>query len=233
MCGDARGQGRSATRITLLRIARSLTVVGLALTLAPDPAVAQGLRAGMKFGIDFANLAGSAENTRIKTGNSVGAFVGTDLGTVFRVGIDGQFVQKGAKADEIDIDELVFKLGYVELLAPVSAVAWTGGSFEPRFFAGPAVAFETSCKLAATIEGFEVERDCDDPDIGLKTGSVDFGMFFGAGADVSLGAGAIVFDVLYNLGLSDISNDAGAETSSLKNRNIQVTIGYAYSFSGS
>lgn len=208
-----------------------LTAVGMALTLVADPAVAQSLRAGVKFGIDFADLSGGAENTKIRSGFSAGAFFGADLGTMFRVGVDGQYVQKGAKAKNPDIDELAFKLDYVEFLVPLSVVVRTQGSFTPRFFAGPALAIETGCKLAATIEGLEVERACDDQDIGLETKGIDFGVFFGLGADVTLGTGEMSFDVLYNLGLSDINDLTGAE-GSLKNRNIQITIGYGLLFGG-
>ena len=213
------------------RFTRVLVAIGLALASA-GPAIAQDLRAGVKFGIDFADLGGDAENTSVKTGFSAGAFFGADLSTMFRLGIDAQYVQKGAKAEETDLDDLRFKLDYIELLVPLSVVVPTQGSLTPRFFAGPALAFETSCKLAATVEGVEVDHDCDEQEADTGTKSVDFGVFFGLGADVSLGTGAAVFDVLYNLGFSDISNDA-SEESSLKNRNIQVRIGYAYSFGGS
>lgn len=209
-----------------------LTAAGLALMICAGPAVAQSLRAGVKFGIDFADLGGSAQNTKIKTGASAGAYFGVDLGAMFRLEVDGQYVQKGAKAEDVDIDELVFKLEYLEFLVPLSVVVPTQGSITPRFYAGPALAIETGCKLAATIEGIEVERGCDEQDIELKTKGVDFGVLFGLGADVTLGTGEISFDVLYNLGLSDINDVAGAEES-LKNRNIQITIGYALLFGGS
>lgn len=58
--------------------------------------------------------------------------------------------------------------------------------------------------------------------MGFKTKSVDFGVLFGV----------VALDVLYNLGLSDINDVAGSETS-LKNRNIQITIGYALLLGGS
>ncbi|MGD8700040.1 MAG: outer membrane beta-barrel protein, partial [Gemmatimonadales bacterium] len=206
--------------------------VSMLLAVAARPALGQNLRAGAKFGIDFADLGGDVEDTSIKTGFSTGVFFAADLGTMFRLGIDAQYVQKGAKADDEEpLDELKVKLDYFEFLVPFSVLVPTEGSFTPRFFAGPAIAFETSCKLAATVEGVDVDIDCDDQDIGLLTKSVDFGLFFGLGADVALGKGAFTFDLLYNLGLSNINDVAGLDES-LKNRNIQFTIGYALLFGG-
>jgi len=216
------------------RFTRVLSVAVIALAFAEGPALAQNLRAGAKFGIDFADLGGDVQDTKIKTGFSAGAFFGADLGTMFRLGIDGQYVQKGAKADEgnVGLEDLKIKLDYVEFMVPFSVLVPTQGSFTPRFFAGPAVAFEASCKLAARVEGIPVDIDCDDEDIGLKTKSVDFGLFVGLGADVALGTGAFTFDLLYNFGLSDI-NDVAELNESFKNKNIQITIGYALLFGGS
>jgi hypothetical protein len=190
------------------------------------------MRVGGKFGIDFADLGGDVEDSKIKTGFSAGVFFGVDLGTMFRLGIDGQYVQKGAKGDDVDIDELKINLDYLEFMVPFSVVVPTEGSVTPRFFAGPAIAFESSCKLEATVDGIDRSIDCDDEDIGLATKSIDLGLFFGLGVDVALGTGAFSFDLLYNLGLSDI-NDVEGLDESLKNKNIQFTIGYAYLFGGS
>lgn len=206
----------------------------MALAFAAGPALAQNLRVGGKFGIAFADLGGDVDDTSMKTGFSAGAFFAADLGTMFRLGIDAQYVQKGAKADDtgdVGLDELEIKLDYFEFLVPFSVLVPTESSFTPRFFAGPAIAIETSCKLAATVEGVDVDIDCDDQDIGLLTKSVDFGLFFGLGADVALGQGALTFDLLYNLGLSDINDVAGLDES-IKNKNIQLTIGYAFMFGG-
>jgi hypothetical protein len=226
------GVYHSATGGNMKRFARLVSAVVLALAFAAGPALAQGLRVGAKFGIDFADLGGDVEDTKIKTGFSAGAFFGADLGTMFRLGVDGQYVQKGAKGDDVDIDELEIKLDYIEFMVPISVVVPTQGSVAPRFFAGPAIAFETSCKLAATVDGIGRSIDCDQEDIGLATKSVDIGLVFGLGADVALGTGAFVFDLLYNFGLSNI-NDAAGSDESLKNKNIQLTIGYAYLFGGS
>ncbi|MGD8866670.1 MAG: outer membrane beta-barrel protein [Gemmatimonadales bacterium] len=215
----------------IARFTRVLVAIGLALAFA-GPSVAQDLRAGLRFGVDFADLGGDAENTSVKTGFSAGAFIGADLGTIFRLGIDGQYVQKGAKAEETDLDDLEFNLEYLEFLLPLSVTVPTQGSLTPRFFAGPALAFETSCKRAATVDGVDVGVDCDEQDVDGATKGVDFGVFFGLGADVTLGTGVMAFDVLYNLGLSDINDVAGSENT-LKNRNIQITIGYALVVGGS
>jgi len=213
------------------RIACLVSAVTLALTVATNSAHAQNMRVGGKFGIDFADLGGDVEDSKIKTGVSTGAFFGIDLGSMFRLGIDGQYVQKGAKGDDVDIDEFAINLDYIEFMVPFSVVVPAQGSVAPRFFAGPAIAFESSCKLEATVDRIDRSIDCDDEDIEFATKSVDLGLFFGLGVDVPIGRAGFSFDLLYNLGLSDI-NDVEGLDESVKNRNIQFTIGYAYLFGG-
>ena len=52
-----------------------------------------------------------------------------------------------------------------------------GESFSPRVFAGPAIAFEASCKISGTDGSVDVEVDCEDVD--LPTKSTEFGAVFG------------------------------------------------------
>lgn len=58
------------------------------------------------------------------------------------------------------------------------------------------------------------------------TASIDLGLLFGAGIDVRLGPGMISGDVRYDLGLTDIIEGGG---SSVKNRAIEILLGYVYS----
>ena len=84
-------------------------------------------------------------------------------------------------------------------------------------------------KALAQLEG--VAR-CLDPEFDIESDDVVRAMFFGLGADITLGTGVMAFDVLCNLGLSDINDVAGSENT-LKNRNIQITPGYALVVGGS
>ncbi len=217
-------------------ITRSLTLFALTLVLATGSAFAQtGMRAGVKAGVDFANLGGDAEqlletSLSSKTGFSAGAFFGFDLHRMFRLQLEGQYVQKGAKTTEQGVD-IKIKLDYIEFMVPLTLLIPMEGTVTPRLYAGPALGIEMSCKFSGTEGTITVDFDCDSDEIGAKTKSIDFGVFFGGGVDFGVGPGALTLDVLYNLGMSDI-NDVADVTEKIKNQNIQVMAGYAFPLGG-
>jgi hypothetical protein len=165
----------------------------------------------------------------LKTGFSFGGFFGMDLHRYFRLQLDGQFVQKGAKFSEGG-EEVKAKVSYFEFLLPLTLTIPTEGTVTPRLYAGPALGFESSCKLSGEEGGVSVDVDCSTA--GVQSKSTDFGIFFGGGLDLAAGPGEIMFDVLYNLGLSNVNDTPGATQYELKNRNIQVLVGYAFLFGG-
>lgn len=217
-------------------ITRVLMLSAFALVFATGSAFAQmGMRAGVKAGVDFSNLGGDAEqlletSLKSKTGFSAGAFLGFDLHRMFRLQLEGQYVQKGTKAEEQGVDVKI-KLDYIEFMVPLTLLIPTEGSVTPRLYAGPAVGIEASCKFSGTEGGVTIDVDCDSDEIGAQTKSVDFGVFFGGGVDFAVGPGALTLDVLYNLGLSNI-NDVPDTSESIKNQNIQVMAGYAFMIGG-
>ena len=214
---------------------KKLSTVLLAVFLTAafaSPGLAQNMTAGVKGGIDFANVDEEDEDTDWKLGFSAGAFLGIDLHEYFRLQFEGQYVQKGTEWSEDGVD-ITFKLNYVELLVPATlTIPMENSSVTPRLYAGPSVAFELSCKVTGEIDGESESFDCEEvPGGPVETKSVDFGVFFGGGVDIAVGNGAITLDVLYNLGLSNI-NDAEGETEDVKNRNIQILIGYGFKLGG-
>lgn len=218
------------------RAIRSLTLFALALLFATGPAFAQTpMQVGVNTGIGFANLGGDAEqlletSLESKLGSSIGAFFGVDLHRMFRLQLEGQYVQKGTKTTEEGVDVKI-KLDYIEFMVPLTLLIPTEGRFTPRLYAGPAVGIELSCKFSGSQDGFTVDFDCDSEEVGAETKSIDFGVFFGGGVDFAAGPGAIRLDVLYNLGLTDI-NDVADVDESIKNQNIQILVGYAFVLGG-
>ncbi len=220
------------------RFAVVSTGVALILMFAAVPSFAQNMSAGVKAGVDFSNFGGDVEGTDSKTGFSAGAFFGLDLHEYFRLQFEGQYVQKGMKESEDNI-ELKWKLDYIEFMIPATlTIPIQNSVITPRFYAGPAIALEMSCKLSGEVDGQSETVNCDEvseasggqlPDI--KTKSLDIGVFFGGGVDIGVGNGAVTFDVLYNLGLSNINDIPGTEGSlDIKNKNIQILVGYRFRF---
>ncbi len=207
-------------------------VAALALTaLLATAGFAQNVTAGAKAGIDFADLGGDIEDiieteTDLKTGFSVGGFLGVDLHRLFRLQGEVQYVQKGAKASEAGI-EAKFKISYVEVLVPLTVTIPVEGIVVPRLYAGPSLAFELDCKIEQSDATVSVEDDCADVD--APTNSVDYGVFFGGGIDIQAGPGHITLDVLYNLGIGDIADEDPTDpVVDVSNKNIQVLAGYGF-----
>lgn len=213
-----------------------LLVTPLLVAFMGSPADAQtSLSAGVKAGIDFANWGGDVQGTDSKTGFAGGAFLGVDLHPYFRLQFEGQYVQKGTSDQEEGIT-LDFKLDYIEFMVPATlTIPIEGSQITPRLYAGPALAVEVSCGLTGDDGSTTVDINCDElseategllPD--LETKSVDFGVFFGGGLDIAIGNGALMLDVLYNLGLTDINDSTAELAGEIKNENIQIMAGYRF-----
>jgi hypothetical protein len=193
-------------------------VASLLICLLAVPAQGQ-MSAGIQGGVTLADLGGDVTGTDMKVGFAGGAFFGYQLHEYFRLQVAGQYVQKGAKEEDGDGK---IKVDYIEALVPLTlTIPIENSPLMPRVYAGPAVAFEMSCKIT---DGDSV--DCED--VGQKTKSVDFGVFFGGGVDFMVGNGAIMLDVLYNLGLANINDEADSDEFSVKNKNFQFMAGYRF-----
>lgn len=195
----------------------------LLVCLVAVPAAGQNMSVGIQGGVSLANLGGDVEDTDMKVGFAGGAFFGIDLQEYFRIQIQGQYVQKGAE-ETFNGETIKDKVDYIELLVPLTlTIPIENSAFEPRLYAGPAIGFLLSCKF--TFDG--ESEDCKD-----ITTSVDYGVFFGAGADFMVGGGAIMLDVLYNLGLANINDDVDSDDFSVKTQTIQILAGYRFFLGG-
>jgi hypothetical protein len=195
-----------------------LMLAAMAMLLMAGPAQAQ-MSAGIVGGASLANIGGDVEGTDMKVGFAGGAFFAIDLHPYFMLQFTGQYVQKGAKETFADVTEKS-KVDYLELLVPLTlTIPIEDSPIEPRLFAGPAVGYLMSCKIA--------DVDCKD-----FTKSVDYGVFFGAGVDYMVGSGAIMLDAWYNLGLANINDDVDSDEFKVKNKTIQIMAGYRFFFGG-
>ncbi len=208
---------------------RSLLVVVAVLfaaSLAVPQASAQGIKLGVKGGVNLAKLGGSdAGSTESKAGFVAGGFVEFMLGNMFAIQPEVLYSQKGAK-ESIGGDEVKLKVDYVEvpLLLKLN-IPIEGSKVHPSVYAGPAVAFKASCKLAADIGGVSASESCDDA--GLEIKSTDFGLAFGGGVSFDVGGAEVGVDVRYTLGLSSI--DDFSDPDDIKNQVISImgTVGFS------
>ena len=209
---------------------RSLWVGVIALfaaSLFAPPQVSAQIKLGVKGGLNIADIGGSDVDSlslgpiETKTGFVGGAFVEFMIGDIFAIQPEVLYSQKGIKIDSSGAN-LKLKVDYIEIPVLLKInIPIEGSKVHPNVYAGPAVAFESSCKLAGTDE-----VDCDDPDVGIMTTSTDFGLTFGGGLSLEVGGAEVGVDVRYTLGLTTIDDDD--DPWDLKNKVISImgTVGF-------
>lgn len=171
----------------------------IAATLAPLSAGHAQLTFGGFAGVNFSNLdvtnldPGDVLNSR--TGGMFGGYIGTHLGRLFTVRLEGYWTRKGTDLVSSGTAES-FKIDYIEvpliLRVHIPLVV-----VKPAIYAGPAISFKTKCN----VEEGSTTLSCDDAMVLLK--STDFSGIIGAG----VGIGPVTLDVQYDFSFSDITDD--------------------------
>lgn len=145
---------------------RAVSVAVLLCVATVSAGLAQGMDIGVNLGLTRSSFDGDSDLDS-GTGFSIGVVFGCNLSKVVAVHPEVVFVRKGASgaiAYRFDTDpttgdfieetwEETFDLDYLDLQAPIAVALPTGrsGALKPRFYAGPAVAFETSCEAETVI----------------------------------------------------------------------------------
>ena len=180
---------------------------------------AQGVKFGVKAGLNVTTITGGELSASSKVGFHVGGLVEFKLTDKFAVQPELLFSTKGAKAD---FGGFTFEqnLSYIDLPIMVKYFVMEGLSIE----AGPQVSFLMSAKGKA--DGVSVDNK-------KEFSSTDFGFNIGAGYELTSG---LFFQARYNLGFSDISKappvDPDFPEFSInykeKNNGFQVSVGYKF-----
>jgi hypothetical protein len=182
---------------------------------------------GFKGGVSFAryrvdSLSGDVINhdSDFKTGIVAGAFFTFHVSDYFAIQPEILFSQKGNKGSMSAI-EITYgpsrymewrwedKLNYLELPALLKVRLPGRGEVHPDLFVGPFLA----CKLSAKQEwestlrdsaGVLLRHDSGEGDVGGFFKDVNFGLTFGGDLVINTKLATIVFDIRYELGLTDI-----------------------------
>ncbi len=184
---------------------KALCVTALAILLGGLMASAQtnfGIKAG--YNSSSVQISDGADFDS-KSGFHVGALAHIHVSEHFAVQPEVMFSTQGGKI----ADDNTLNLNYINV--PLLLQYMVNDGF--RLQTGPQVGFLVS----AEREIGNIEIDVDD-----TYNSVDFSWVFGAGYLTSMGLG---FDVRYNLGLNNISDDSDFEA---KNRVFQIGLFYQF-----
>jgi hypothetical protein len=208
----------------------TLTAVALALLVAgTDGAQAQSFSVGAFGGWNSATLdlsQGVFTRADNLSGFNAGAVLGWNVSEKFTVDLAGMYTQKGsAVEDEGQLIDLSVDLIEIPLLARVTIPTQAGDRLSLHFFAGPAISFETSCKVSGDNNGQRVELNCDDPQVQAEHHTTDYSLLFGGGVGIGAGPGDIQLDVAYDLGLRNLNSEVG-DDAVIKTRALMLTAGY-------
>lgn len=113
------------------------------------------------------------------------------------------------------------ELDYIDILILFQYKFPTKSNFTPKIFAGPLVSF----LLSANLE-YEEQESKGEIDVKELIQSSEFGVVFGIGTDSQLPSNKIIFDIRYNLGLTNINNNE--EGSEFTSGNISINQGYGF-----
>jgi hypothetical protein len=193
-------------------------LLSVAAVMAFATASAQEVKFGVKAGLNMSSIQGGYYSGAIKPGFHIGGLAEIKLNDKFAIQPELLYSLKGSDYNaglglfgiNLGLDKI--NLSYVDLPIIVKYFPIEHLSVE----AGPNVSFLTSAKSVGSSS----------VDVKDNYNTVDYGMNIGAGYELKQG---ILFQLRYNLGLSDISKTAtGATKYSEKNTGFQVSVGYKF-----
>lgn len=185
-------------------------------------AAAQQNMVGLKAGLVAAELSGDVEDVSSRAGLGFGGFLQVMVGPNFSIQPEALYLMKGASgsdgAEDVDV-----KVNYLQVPILVQYHIPAAG-VSPRIFAGPSLAFELGCD----VETNGVESSCETEEISTK--SADFGVVFGAGADIPLGGVVVTLDGRYDLGVTNVAEEPEGVEFEIKNRAWEFFAGVGFPF---
>jgi hypothetical protein len=183
------------------------------LPLGSSAAAAKALMAGIKGGANLANLTGEdVFHNSTSPGGIGGVFARYGLSDTWSLQPEVLYSMRGAEFSTEGIENEQ-QFSYLEI--PVLArAAWRQEqTLRPSLFAGPSLGILLENKI---VEGAEL-------DITDESNGIDVGVIVGGGLDYALGAGALLFDVRYERGVTSWSEDLDS-----KHSVVSFMIGYGY-----
>ncbi|HEY6109542.1 MAG TPA: porin family protein [Gemmatimonadales bacterium] len=208
--------------VGILLLSSALSAVG------PVTANSQGLRVGVKGGVNLATWGGSDVslfetacgcNNTTRTGVAVGGFVSFDLSRIVRLQPELYYMGKGTKIELAGVAASI-NVSYLELPVLLVVAPRVQGTIHPSFFGGGALGVKVGC----SISGGGASVSCSNASFPTK--SLDYGLVFGGGLGFALGKGEALIDGRYNLGLAKVLDTN--PTLSLSHRGLAILAGYSF-----
>jgi len=211
----------------------SIIILVLVLTFAfSSPVFSSGsVNFGIKAGLNLAKWVGDdsemlvedgSSDKKFRTGFSGGVLLCYQTSEMFALQPEMIYTMKGSKYEGTEMGmsyDATFTVEYLEIPVLAKIIISTGET-KPYLLAGPALGVLLSSKGEVEVGGISVSDELED----VK--SIDFGLILGAGINIDLGTGTLLFDARYNLGLTSI--DDSADDGDIKNSVISFNVGYLF-----
>ncbi len=188
-----------------------LGAAALAATVAVAPLSAQvGIKGGVSHG-NISNVGVLPGDLGARTGFAIGLSVASRPTTLFGMGVEGLYAQRGAHSAN---NASSFELDYVDVPVYLRVLAPAPG-LQPFAYAGPQVSFEVRCRTGTA--------DCPDSD----RPSVTYAGVIGAGVRLGQGSGVSI-EGRYVYGLRDLKLGTVTSGESYRNRSFQILVGLTF-----
>jgi Outer membrane protein beta-barrel domain len=215
--------------MTLRHVIRFTAVLfaGAAL-LTPAPTAAQSLTAGIKGGVNVANVTFNVPDSsfsispKSRPGLVIGGFLAKDFNETAGIVIEGFFSQKGTSLEISDAGFSVkeeLRVNYVEFPFLGSVNLKGSDTVTVRILGGPVFGLKASASAKETVNDV-VEPDPEDPDIKGH----DIGLALGLSVEVKM----FVIDARYTWGFVNLNKTAASDEPEVKNRTFAVMFGVAF-----
>ena len=184
-------------------------------------ASAQDVQAGVKFGVNFADLSfeenDEIEDLNTRTGIAAGGFVVWPLTPAFAIQTEALYSQKGASLSEQGVTGAL-ELDYLDIPVLARFSTTPASNTTLHLYAGPSFNFNLRARTKMSFAGETAEEDFSD-----DVKSVDTALVFGAGFEVS----RLLFEGRYSLGLTNIDKEGGTNPS-VKTRAFTLSAGIRF-----
>ncbi len=205
---------------------RTFCLAGL-LVLATAVAASAQITAGVKGGLNLANMSFDVPNPgttpTIRTGAAIGGFVGLPVSPAIAIQPEVLFAMKGTNGDVgVPGVEDSLRLTYLDVPVLLRLIVPTTAKAAPFVYAGPTFGFPMSAKETVKVaSGMTDERDFESD---LK--SLEVGIAFGGGVQFR----RLSIEARFTQGLTNILTAAASDngTATVKNRVIAILAGFKF-----
>ena len=199
-----------------------LTLVAALTAVSAGPAGAQVVSAGVRGGMNLATASVKGDiftgDVGTRTGFHLGILGKADITPYFGVQAEVMYSQKGFGQGD---GPASLALNYFEI--PIFIVLQIPGKVAPHLLLGAVLGLESGCSVSNDqLDNVPCEELTLLP---LQTKGADSGLMFGVGVDFHLGHGALFGDVMYNYGLTNVS-EPSLDIDYIKTRTLYISAGY-------